>query len=1454
MLISNIKKYLILLIVIFTAAYLYGQDSGTVQVDSIIIKFTQAPTPSSLLVNKAALKYNKDFALSLHVDDGDLSAFTHGYPVFQGGELYGTTYPGLMFTDGCGNNHNFKMSTAIFSFNGNGMYGPDVHNDNAYGQLSWQQLDSLYQNNWGIFNHGINGFAGTDSAFIQYSISRNYSYIRRKLYESTPGGVTPSIFVNPNGVRDFIQPALDLGYNGTLNQKLPSPLGVTGGNVNDVSVDWTQGQNLYRSLADVTNVLDFAEELDNSSINGANFWGSLFTHSVFSSYAFNDFRFDFNTIGNIYGANGKDNILVASEEEILDYLIVRDATDIHYDIIDQGKGIRIYYTGSVPVDLLHYSSSLTIESDAEISEILVYGCEDFTHSGTGDVSTLINLNWNGYVIPDPEYLADSCTEKAINSQLEYDCLIAMDYIITLDNGSHKDSLRQLLCSIPNINYDDGFCLCEINIEPVDTLIQSGTCIELTGSAGNYSYEWYAGGTLIDTTLNIITCPVESNMYTHVATNNFGCPASDSIMVNVFTVDFSLGQDTSICVGECVELQGPPEMDAYVWVESGIFYSNSQNITVCPNDTKEYILHVSRLGLQNSDSIIINVKPAPDVSFGVDTSIIRGDSLILSGPLQPQGELYIYTWNTGHTSREIIAKPDDSAQYILNVSNSFACIGTDSIWVYTYGIPEITANQSFYLTENSINGKVVGTVSATDSDDNTILQDWTIVSGNTGDSFSISESTGTITIADSSLIDFEIHKSFTIGLTVTDGTYRSDTVNIIIDIGNINDMYISDILIGRDYCPDDTTFSISYNVNEYIPPLTFQWTSGELVKNLENRIAGDYTVIISDSTGYSLTKYFSLETIPVYDKAKICYVTSDIDTNYNRIYINKGDHYNVDKFVVYRLMNNNNYVSIGEISKDEDFIIDSLIDNRTSKQSYKVGILDSCGIYSSQSDFHETSHLGGNQFIENTISLSWNTYSGVFYSTYRVYRSINNGNFENIAQLPSTNNSFNDEGVDLVNNLYKYYISIIFSDSCDIIGGNISTKEIRSNILQLGNYYINSNIELESGWNIVSFDLMPEYPNLINVLNPLIQSGNLYKCIDKDRNEMFFNPGIGWVNDIGDISLSKGYLINVKRDTSLLIRGVPVEFPYTIELEEGWNLISYPLHSPRPAMSVLNSLLINNKLYKVINESGDLIQNISGIGWINSIGNFIPGEGYFVNVLEDIDLIITENGSLISSEINMDKQNPGYKTLNPLDIQHLSNNPFMPMNILLKLNSFNDFTPQEGDIFLAVDNNKYLGMIEVSDNDTLINLTARASEGDSIGFSEGNTVRLQYLSIADNNIYNLFPEEIFLGEMKYHELGSLYASYSKVSLSADNRKFNPVLNLYPNPVKQEIFISFNPETLSGNKDLQILIFNLEGKQQVSEFVPAGETSTKIGVNDLAAGVYQIIITSGGRFYSRKFIKL
>ncbi len=185
-------------------------------------------------------------------------------------------------------------------------------------------------------------------------------------------------------------------------------------------------------------------------------------------------------------------------------------------------------------------------------------------------------------------------------------------------------------------------------------------------------------------------------------------------------------------------------------------------------------------------------------------------------------------------------------------------------------------------------------------------------------------------------------------------------------------------------------------------------------------------------------------------------------------------------------------------------------------------------------------------------------------------------------------------------------------------GNYSLTQpsgLKANITVVG-----QSISLSKGWNIISFNVSPVNSDLKTILQPLIISGELIKVMNQSGSTI---ENIGsWINDIGNSVSTEGYKVKVSQNTIFQVNGSSVTLPLTINLSEGWNIISYPAQNSQNAQAAVQSLIDSGKLIKVMDEAGNTIENISGT-WFNVIGNFIPGEGYKVKVNGACSLVINE---------------------------------------------------------------------------------------------------------------------------------------------------------------------------------------------------------------------------------------
>jgi len=164
-------------------------------------------------------------------------------------------------------------------------------------------------------------------------------------------------------------------------------------------------------------------------------------------------------------------------------------------------------------------------------------------------------------------------------------------------------------------------------------------------------------------------------YTVDLKDNNGCTNSQAATVpldNIVTLDASA--DTTICEGTSYLIPASSNAATISWTPSASL-DNSAIISPTASPVVTTIYHViATTGIcSRSDSIKININPAPVADAGTDISVCFGKIYQLNGS---GGTSFHWFPSTYFTSSSNIASPTANAKkditYFLNVTNSFGC--------------------------------------------------------------------------------------------------------------------------------------------------------------------------------------------------------------------------------------------------------------------------------------------------------------------------------------------------------------------------------------------------------------------------------------------------------------------------------------------------------------------------------------------------------------------------------------------------------------------------------------------------------------------------------------------------------------------------------------------------------------------------------------------------------------
>lgn len=147
------------------------------------------------------------------------------------------------------------------------------------------------------------------------------------------------------------------------------------------------------------------------------------------------------------------------------------------------------------------------------------------------------------------------------------------------------------------------------------------------------------------------------------------------------------------------------------------------------------------------------------------------------------------------------------------------------------------------------------------------------------------------------------------------------------------------------------------------------------------------------------------------------------------------------------------------------------------------------------------------------------------------------------------------------------------------------------------------INLVEGWNLVSSYVEPANSAVESMLASIVDDVVLVK--DQDGN--LYSPEFG-INTIGNWQPLEAYQFNVRQPASLVIEGESTADNTPIALRQGWNMIPVLLTQAFPVEECLFS--ISDQLVVAKDNLGQIYNPEFGI---NTIGDFVPGQGYNVYV-------------------------------------------------------------------------------------------------------------------------------------------------------------------------------------------------------------------------------------------------
>lgn len=402
------------------------------------------------------------------------------------------------------------------------------------------------------------------------------------------------------------------------------------------------------------------------------------------------------------------------------------------------------------------------------------------------------------------------------------------------------------------------------------------------------------------------------------------------------------------------------------------------------------------------------------------------------------------------------------------------------------------------------------------------------------------------------------------------------------------------------------------------------------------------------------------------------------------------------------------------------------------------------------------------------------------------------------------------------------------------------------------------VDLRSGWNIFSSNVIPDNLDMIPVFQALIDDGSLVKVQDQYGNSLedWFIFG-SWTNNIGDLTIQEGYKVKVNKNSQLIVSGSIPAYPIKIPLKSGWNIVGYPQNSEIDAQLIVKQLVDRGTLIKVQDDMGNSYEdwNIFG-GWTNNIGDFIPGKGYRIKVNSADTLTI--NGSYGKSSMTVLAESRSTIHFKPV----FEGNGVDHMNINLVALPSNQLQP--GDELAVYDGENCVGAVTLMPQHLLNQaVSIRASAADELGspgFMENNSFTIKLWKNQSGNEFTLLPE-IISGTstfIKYETTLASLEKYNTTDLTDPQISRETIVKLYPNPFNDKISIEVNVSESTG---LTIEIIGQDGSlvKQLArnkQVLQGIQFFTWNGTNNqnstVASGIYYLRIKTDNKELHQKIV--
>lgn len=261
------------------------------------------------------------------------------------------------------------------------------------------------------------------------------------------------------------------------------------------------------------------------------------------------------------------------------------------------------------------------------------------------------------------------------------------YVLQASIGScqNYDTIRLSLTSAPAV--DAG----------TDRDICTGATLTLNANGAN-TYAWWPNIAINDTTLKSPIVSTQTSRYYYVRGYVGTCSAIDSIWINYIPVNANAGNDTLVCPGDTITLNGfvDPNIGSW-WPNYRIDNINLLKAKVWPLKDTFYVISAINGSCVAKDTVRILHRVLPSLDAGADKQICLGDTVLLTAT-----GANFYTWLSNYNITSVNNSntrvfPLIDTAYVVEGLND-VCHVYDTVLVKVLPYPTVDAGEDITICD------------------------------------------------------------------------------------------------------------------------------------------------------------------------------------------------------------------------------------------------------------------------------------------------------------------------------------------------------------------------------------------------------------------------------------------------------------------------------------------------------------------------------------------------------------------------------------------------------------------------------------------------------------------------------------------------------------------------------------------------------------------------------------